>query len=173
MDEKIRLAQLYELQRVALINVHYYAARISRATWVNRWFQLIAALAASGTIAAVVNNAPPEYKWIRGLSILGSLIAAISASIVIVFNFTDSIARLERMHAAYKMLYHSAETLAKRTIGMQRLTPEQEAVLEALEMQLAALGPLDEINPDKDAMKVAQACAEQQLPDSYYYPKSA
>ncbi len=30
MEGKVRLSQLYELQRVALINVHYYAAKITR-----------------------------------------------------------------------------------------------------------------------------------------------
>lgn len=173
MDAKVRLSQLYELQRVALINVHYYAARISRLTRVNRWFQMVAALAASGTIAAVINNAPPQYKWLRALSILGSVVAAVSASVAVVFNFTDSISRLERMHAAYKMLYHSAETLAKQTIGAQALTPEQDAVASMLEMQLAALGPQDEIDPDKKAMDEAQEYAERQLPESYYYPESA
>lgn len=173
MDAKIRLSQLYELQRVALINVHYYAARISRLTRINHWFQLIAALAASGTIVSVISNVPPDYKFIKGMSIAISLIAAIAASVTAVFNFTDSIARCERMHAAYKMLYHSAETLVKHTIGAETLTPDQEAVLSMLEMQLAALGPQDDIDPDQEIMRKAQQFAEQQLPDSYYYPQSA
>jgi hypothetical protein len=42
-----------------------------------------------------------------------------------------------------------------------------------LELQLAALGPQDDIDPDVKAMKKAQEYAEQQLPDSYYYPQSA
>lgn len=169
MEAKIRLSQVYELQRIALINVHYYASRISRLTLINRIFQLIAALSASATIASVVRDVPPGYRW---LSLLGSVTAAVSASVVAAFNFSDTIGRLERMHSAYKMLYHSSETLAKQTIASQALTPEQEAVASMLELQLAALGPQDEIAPNKKALGEAQEYAERQLPDSYYYPHS-
>jgi hypothetical protein len=77
------------------------------------------------------------------------------------------------MHAAYKMLYHSAETLAKLTIGADMLSKEQESVLSMLETQLAALGPQDEVDPSMDEMKKARELVEQQLPNSYYYPQSA
>jgi nitric oxide reductase activation protein len=167
MDAKVRLEQVYELQRLALINVNYYASRVQKLTRINRAFQFIAALASSVTFASVVREVPPQLRW---LSITGSLVAAVSASVVAVLNFSETIARLERMHAAYKMLYHSAETLAKHTIGADALSPEQEAVASMLEMQLAALGPQDEIAPDKKAMKEAQEYAETQLPDSYWYP---
>ena len=170
MEAKRRLSQIYELQRVALINVHYYATRITRLTRINRTFQIIAALTASGTIASVIREVPAPYRWI---SIGFSLCAAIATAVVAVFNFSDAIARLERMHSAYKMLYHSTETLAKQTIGSDGLSPEQDAVASVLEDQLAALGPHDEIDPDAEAMKAAQEKAERQLPDSYYYPQSA
>lgn len=170
MDGKIRLSQLYELQRTALINVHYYAGRVSHFTKWNRGFQIVAALAASGTIASVIRDVPANLKWI---SIGGSILAAIAASIVAVWNFSDSLARSERMHAAYKMLYHSTEILAKQTIGMDTLTKEQDGVLSMLETQLAALGPQDEVDPNLDEMQKAREVVERQLPDSYYYPQSA
>jgi hypothetical protein len=170
MDAKIRLSQLYQLQREALINVHYYAGRVSHFTKWNRRYQIVAALAASGTIASVVRDVPANLKLV---SIGVSIIAAVAASIVAVWNFSDSIAKSERMHAAYKMLYHSAETLAKLTIGMDMLTGEQESVLSMLETQLAALGPQDEVDPSMNEMKKARELVEQQLPHSYYYPQSA
>ncbi|MCU1338921.1 MAG: hypothetical protein JWO19_4502 [Bryobacterales bacterium] len=170
MPPKIRLSQVYELQRVSLINVHYYAERSCWLTKVNRFFQLVTALAASGTVTAVVRDIPPGWK---AASIGISLISAIAASIVAVYNLSESIARLERMHAAYKLLYHSAETLAKQTIGAEALSPEQDAVASMLELQLASLGPQDEIGPDKKVMAKAQRAAERELPDSYYYPENA
>jgi len=170
MDAKIRLSQLYELQKEALINVHYYAGRVSHFIKWNRRFQIVAALAASATIASVVRDVPADLKWI---SITGSVIAAVAASIVAVWNFSDSLAKSERMHAAYKMLYHSTDTLAKQTIGANMLSAEQEAVLSVLENQLAALGPQDEVDPNLNAMRKAREIVEQQRPDSYYYPQSA
>jgi acyl-[acyl carrier protein]--UDP-N-acetylglucosamine O-acyltransferase len=170
MDARIRLSQLYELQREALINVHYYAGRVSHFSRLSRSFQIVAALAASGTIASVVRDVPPNLKLV---SIAGSVIAAVAASIVAVWNFSDSLARSERMHAAYKMLYHSTETLAKQTIGADALTKEQDALLSMLEAQLAALGPQDEVDPNLDEMRKAREVVQRQLPDSYYYPQSA
>ena len=168
MDAKTRKCQVYELQRVALINVNYYGCRITRLTWINRGFQTVAALAASGTIASVVRDVPADWKW---LSIGVSLIAAASAAIVAVWNFSDALARLERLHSSYKLLYHSAETLAKQTIGSDALTPEQEAAASILELQLAALGPQDEIDPDQETMRKARVSALRALPDSYYDPE--
>jgi hypothetical protein len=171
MDANLRISQIYELQRVALINVNYYAARVQKLTRANRIFQFITTLASSGTIAAVTREVAPGPA--RRLSIAVAIIAAVSAAVVVVFNLSEAIGRLERMHAAYKMLYHSAEMLAKQLIGGSIITPEQEAVATMLEMQLASLGPQDELGPDKKLMEKAQAEAEQQLPVSYYYPENA
>jgi hypothetical protein len=170
MDGRIRVSQLYELQKVALINVHYYGNRISKTLCVNRAFLTIAALAASGTIASVIRNVPSDYRWI---SITASVIAALASTVAAVFNFGDTLAKLERMHSAYKLLYHSTENLAKQTIGVESLSNEQEAVMAMLEMQLATLGPLDEINPNEKAMKAATERVERQLPASYFYPQNA
>jgi len=170
MEGRLRVDQIYELQRVALINVNYYARRITSYTRINRALQIVATVAASGTLVSAFREAPQGY---RSISIVVSAIAAVSSAIVVVFNVTETIARLERMHAAYKLLYHSAETIAKQVIGSDRLTPEQDAVASMLELQLAALGPQDEIDPDEKAMKAAQERAQRQLPESYYYPKNA
>ena len=48
----------------------------------------------------------------------------------------------------------------------------QEAVLSMLEIQFAALGPQDEIDPDIKAFRKARELVERQLPDSYYDPQS-
>jgi len=169
VDGKIRLSQLYELQRVALINVHYYAARISGRTKWNRGIQILTALLASGALATIIKDLQ-EWKLLNW-SVPAA--AAVVATVAAILNLTDSISRLERMHSAYKMLYHSAENLAKQTIGLNVLTAEQACAVSMLEAQLAALGPQDEIDPDEKAMKKAQERVEQQLPDSYYYPQSA
>jgi hypothetical protein len=113
----------------------------------------------------------PASLLVKGLTIGGSILAAVAASIVAVFNFSDTIARLERMHSAYKMLNHSAETLAKDVIGAERLTSEQQAVFSMLQLQLASLGPQDEVDPDEATMKKVQDRAERQLPDHYFFPQ--
>jgi hypothetical protein len=153
-----------------MVNVHYYAGRISSLTRWNRRWQFLAAIAASGTIASVIRDVPPGYRW---LSIGVSVLAAVAAAILPTWNLSESIGRAERMHSAYKMLYHSTETLAKQTIGGTTLSPDQEAVACMLEMQLAALGPQDEIDPDPIALERARLYVEQQLPDSYFYPQNA
>jgi len=168
MHCKTRIAQVYELQRIALINANYYGARITKVVRLNRVLQIVASIASSGTIVAVLrDNVPNSY---RVFAIAGSVTAALASIVIAVFGITDSLARLERLHSAYKMLYHSAEYLARQTIGSDSLSVEQEAVACMLEMQLAALGPQDEIAPDVKIMRAAQEDAERQLPASYYYP---
>ena len=165
-NQNVRRAQLYELHRVALINVHYYAERIAVWTRINFWIQLVIAILSSAALAAMVkvNGLAQEYAvWAGGAA---SILAIYHSSA----NITAKIGQWERMHSAYKMLYHSAETLAKRTIGNQALTTEQVAVAEMLELQLAALGPQDDIAPNESVMSSAQKKVEAQLPDSYYYP---
>lgn len=170
MEGRVRVSQVYELQRVALINVHYYARRATIYTRVNRGIQIAAAVTASGTIVSAFQMVPAKFLW---LSVAISAIAAGTSAAVVIFNITETIARLERMHAAYKLLYHSAETLAKQVIGSDHLTPEQDATASILEFQLAALGPQDEIDPSEKRMKAAQERAQKQLPEAYYYPKNA
>ena len=169
MNGKIRLSQLYELQRVALMNVHYYGDRIEALARFHRPIQIVAALAAALTSAAVFRSLPEAPEIVLGASV----VAAIAAATLPVFNLSGKLEHRERMHAGYKMLYHSAENLAKQTIGQDALTTEQHAVLCALEQQLAALGPQDEIHPNKGAIKKARQRVEQELPNSCYYPQNA
>ena len=170
MDNRsVRLSQLYELQKVAFINVQYYAERIALWNRINFGVQFAIALASSAAVGALVKSTakelPSDYAlWLAGCS---SLLAIYHSSA----NITGKLGQWERMHSAYKMLYHSAETLAKRTIGNNALTPEQEAVTQMLELQLAALGPQDDIAPKESTLKAAQDKVEKALPDSYYYLK--
>ena len=91
-NQTVRRDQLYELHRIALINVHYYAERIALWTRINFWIQLFIAISSSAALAAMVKvkELPHDYAvWVGGAA---SILAIYHSSA----NITAKIGQWER-----------------------------------------------------------------------------
>lgn len=144
MGEKTReeINRLFNLFRIAALNVKYYGARSADQDKTNARFQMAAALLGSAAFIGLVTKAFGPY---------GSVVAQVCSVLTVAVSYyqihyklADKAKKLEVAHASYAELFGQCEALLLEIRRSPEITEEQLGKSVILHDRLARLASLDE-----------------------------
>ena len=158
---QLRVVELHDHYRTALMNAKYYARRLEWYKAINTWADVVVALATSSGFAglAIWKN-PIGANFSSALLAASALVAALRP----IFRLSDRIDRYGKLQYGYLELYYRIDALISEMRSMDHVTEEHRQKASELAERFRALELEGDAYQNPQKLLSIQDEVEQALP---------
>lgn len=163
------LRLLHNEYRTALLNRKYYGCRLARFQTLNKWFEGLIAVGASGSGVAGL----ALWKTETGVYVWGAISGAsiILAVLKPIIGLSKEIERYSKLAGEYASLSESLRQIEADVTANQEIRTEQVDAFRQLLGRNAELSALDDQHPDRNLIKRLQEEVISETSGALWVPK--
>ena len=162
------LNRLFNLYRIANLNVRYYGCRAERF---ERWSKVTLVVPAilSTLALALILGVDPKETWARTIAAIAAGMAAIISGTTPFFGLTEKIRDLRNLRFAYSQLFGQIEFAITEIKRAGVLSPEHIGLARMVHESFMRVEALDELEPDQKLIDKEDAKVRAAFPPDYLW----
>ena len=162
------LNRLFNLYRLANLNMRYYGCRAERFEWWNK-FALVVPAVLSTLALALILGVDPKEPWARTGAAIAAGIAAIISGAVSFLGLTERIRDLRNLRFAYSQLFGQIEFAITEIRRAGSLSAEHIGLAKMVHEGFMRVEALDELKPDQALIDREDAKVRKAFPEDYIW----
>lgn len=160
------LNRLFNLYRLANLNMRYYGCRAEQFERKSKWTLVIAASVSALALALLLGV---EASWIKPLGAALSGVAAVITGVTPFFGWTEKIRDLRNLRFAYSQLFGQIEFAITEIKRAGMLTPEDLGLARMVHEGFMRVEALDELEPDQELKNREDERVRTAIPADYLW----